>query len=182
MGGYGIGAGARDIHEEGLWIPVLKLYERGQINKTLSQIIKTNVRTPDAIFGDLGAQVASGKTGAERLNAMCDRYELDDIGQLADEIISRSEASTREAIKALPGGTFVGETSFDVPSGEVIKLVTAVTIDSEVEVLKLTLQAALVLVHRESTSLWHTLTLTAPLRLEALLIQICRIMPGVSRL
>lgn len=132
IGGYGIGAGARDIHEEGLWIPVLKLYERGQINKTLSQIIKTNVRTPDAIFGDLGAQVASGKTGAERLNAMCDRYELDDIGQLADEIISRSEASTREAIKALPGGTFVGETSFDVPSGEVIKLVTAVTIDSEV--------------------------------------------------
>ena len=48
-----------------------------------------------------GAQIASGKTGAERLNAMCDRYELDDIGQLADEIISRSEASTREAIKAL---------------------------------------------------------------------------------
>ena len=129
IGGYGIGAGARDIHEEGLWIPVLKLYERGELNDTLSKIIHTNVRTPNAIFGDLGAQVASGKTGAERLNAMCDRYGLDDIGELADEIIARSEASTRDAIKELPGGTFVGETTFDVPSGEVIKLVTSVTID-----------------------------------------------------
>ena len=131
IGGYGIGAGARDIHEEGLWIPVLKLYERGELNATLAQIIETNVRTPKAIFGDLGAQVASGKTGAERLNAMCDRYGIDDIDLLSNEIISRSETSTRDAIRKLTGGTFVGESTFDVPGGEVIKLVTSVTIDSE---------------------------------------------------
>lgn len=132
IGGYGIGAGARDIHEEGLWIPVLKLYEKGKPNQTLHQIIKTNVRTPDAIFGDLSAQLSSGKMGGERLNAMCDRYKLDDIGELADEIINRSEYATRADIRKLPGGTYHDETSFDVPGGDVITLKTAVTVDNEV--------------------------------------------------
>ncbi len=130
IGGYGIGAGARDIHEEGLWIPVMKLYEGGEPNETLHAIIRRNVRTPDAIFGDLAAQVSSGKMGGERLNAMCDRYGLDDIQQLSHEIISRSEDATRADIRKLPGGTFHGETTFDVPGGDLITLKTAVTIDN----------------------------------------------------
>lgn len=131
IGGYGIGAGARDIHEEGLWIPVLKLYERGEPNHTLHEMIRRNVRTPDAIFGDLSAQLSSGKMGGERLNAMCDRYRLDDIEQLADEIIARSEKATRDAIRELPAGTYQGETSFDVPGGDTITLKTAVTVDNK---------------------------------------------------
>ena len=124
IGGYGVGAGARDIHEEGLWIPVLKLYERGKPNDTLHQIIRSNVRTPDAIFGDLAAQVSSGKMGGERLNAMCDRYHLTDIHELSQNIIDRSESATRDDIRELPAGTFHGETSFDVPGGELITLKT----------------------------------------------------------
>ncbi len=131
IGGYGVGAGARDIHEEGLWIPVLKLYEAGTPNETLHRIIRRNVRTPDAIFGDLSAQVSSGKVGGERLSAMCERYGLSDIQELADNIILRSERATRDAIRELPAGTVHGETRFDVPGGEVITLKTAVTIDNE---------------------------------------------------
>ena len=131
IGGYGVGAGARDIHEEGLWIPVLKLYERGAPNETLHAIIRRNVRTPDAIFGDLAAQVSSGKMGGERLNAMCDRYGLDDINELSQEIIKRSESATRDAIRKLPAGTTHGVSTFDVPGGEVITLKTAVTIDTD---------------------------------------------------
>lgn len=131
IGGYGVGAGARDIHEEGLWIPVLKLYQGGKPNQTLHDIIRRNVRTPDAIFGDLSAQVSSGKVGGERLGSMCDRYGLDDIQELADNIIARSEQATRDAIRELPAGTLHGETSFDVPGGEVITLKTAVTIDNK---------------------------------------------------
>jgi N-methylhydantoinase B/oxoprolinase/acetone carboxylase alpha subunit len=132
IGGYGIGAGARDIHEEGLWIPVLKLYEAGRPNETLHRLIRRNVRTPDALFGDLGAQVASGRIGAERLNGLCDRYRLDDISELADEIIARSENATRAAIRALPSGTTHGESRFDVPGGDVVTLKAAVTIDAQV--------------------------------------------------
>ena len=131
IGGYGVGAGARDIHEEGLWIPVLKLYEAGRPNETLHRILKTNVRTPDSLFGDLAAQVSSGKIGAERVNAMCDRYELDDLEELSEEIISRSEKATRDDIKKLPSGTYHGETNFDVPGGDLITLKTAVTVDAD---------------------------------------------------
>ena len=129
VGGYGIGAGARDIHEEGLWVPVMKFYEGGKPNATLHTIMRRNTRTPNAIFGDLGAQFASGNTGAERLNAMCDRHGLADIDQLSAEIIARSEKATRDAIRELPGGVQHGESMFDVPGGDVITLKTAVYVD-----------------------------------------------------
>lgn len=131
IGGYGIGSGARDIHEEGLWIPPMKLYEAGQPNETLFAILRRNVRTPNALLGDLGAQVSSGIIASDRLNALCDRYGIEDIGLLSEEIISRSDKATRDAIRKLPGGTYHGASRFDVPGGEVIELKTAVTIDTE---------------------------------------------------
>lgn len=130
IGGYGIGAGARDVHEEGLWIPPLKLYERGKPSEMLHDIIRRNVRTPDAVFGDLSAQVSSGEAAAEHLITLCERYGIDDIEALSDEIINRSEEATRSAIRKLKPGTYHGETSFDVPGGEIITLKTAVTVDA----------------------------------------------------
>ena len=129
IGGYGIGAGARDVHEEGLWIPPSKLYEAGVPNALLHDIIRHNVRTPDHVFGDLAAQVSSGRTGAERLLVFCDMHGLTDIEELSDEIIERSRVATQRAIAALPGGTYHGESQFDVPGGDVITLHTAITID-----------------------------------------------------
>lgn len=131
IGGYGIGAGARDVHEEGLWIPPLKLYERGRENETLHAMIRRNVRTPDAVFGDLSAQVSSGEAAAEHLIALCERYGLEDIEGLSDEIVNRSEEATRAAIRKLTPGTYHGESLFDVPGGEVVTLRTAVTVDAE---------------------------------------------------
>lgn len=131
IGGYGVGAGARDIHEEGLWIPPLKLYEAGEPNKTLFSIITRNVRTPDTLLGDLGAQVSSGIIASERLNALCDRNGLEDIEELSDEIITRSEEATRNSIRQLKSGIYHGKSKFDVPGGDVIELCTAVTIDAE---------------------------------------------------
>jgi N-methylhydantoinase B/oxoprolinase/acetone carboxylase alpha subunit len=131
IGGYGIGAGARDVHEEGLWIPPLKLYERGVPNATLHAMIRSNVRTPDHVFGDLAAQVSAGQQGGERVIAMCRRYGLDDIERLGDEVIRRSEDATRAAIRRLNPGTYHGESRFDVPGGEVITLKAAVTIDAD---------------------------------------------------
>lgn len=131
IGGYGIGAGARDVHEEGLWIPPLKFFDAGAANATLHDIIRRNVRTPDHVFGDLAAQVASGAAGGERMVAMCERYGMQDIEALSDEIIRRSEEATRAAIRRLEPGTYRGESAFDVPGGEVITLKTAVTVDAD---------------------------------------------------
>ena len=78
IGGYGIGAGARDVHEEGLWIPPAKL-TAGKPNVLLHEVIRHNVRTPDHVFGDLAAQVSSGRIGGERLAAFCALHGLADI-------------------------------------------------------------------------------------------------------
>ena len=131
IGGYGVGAGARDVHEEGLWIPIAKLYQAGEPNALLFDIIRHNVRTPEAVMGDLAAQVSSGRVGAERLQLLCDRHGLDDIDALADEIIDRSEAATRRSIGQLTPGTYHGESRFDIPGGDEIVLKAAVTIDAD---------------------------------------------------
>lgn len=130
IGGYGVGAGARDVHEEGLWIPMLKLYEAGEPNKVLHEMIRRNVRTPDHVFGDLAAQVSSGRLACKRLSALLDRQGYDDIDLLSEEIIARSEKATRDSIRKLKPGTYHGESSFDVPGGDVITLKTAVTVDA----------------------------------------------------
>ena len=129
IGGYGVGAGARDVHEEGLWIPLAKLYERGRPNGLLFDIIRRNVRTPEFVSGDLAAQVAAGRVGAERLNALCDRHGFDDIEALSEAVLARSEQATRDSIRKLPAGTFHGESVFDVPGGARITLRCAVAVD-----------------------------------------------------
>jgi N-methylhydantoinase B len=131
VGGYGIGAGARDVHEEGLWIPPLKLYQRGEPCEVLHAMIRSNVRTPDAVFGDLAAQVSSGRAASERLIGLCRRYGMPGIEELSDEIIRRSEEATRSAIRKLKAGTYNGESTFDVPGGQLITLKAAVTIEPD---------------------------------------------------
>jgi len=129
VGGYGIGAGGRDVFEEGLWIPISKLMVQGERNPDVWRFILSNVRQPDHMAGDLHAQVASGEVGARRLNTLCDEHGLDDIEDLADEIIERSEAATRRSIRALPAGTYHARSTLDLADGSEIDIVVALTVD-----------------------------------------------------
>jgi N-methylhydantoinase B len=131
IGGLGVSVGANDVHEEGLWIPPAKLYEEGRPNELLYEIIRRNVRTPDYISGDLAAQVASARDGGEALIELCERYGLADIEALSDEIIGRSDAAMRRAIRACPAGTWNGETTIDLSGGTEITLRAALTIDHD---------------------------------------------------
>ncbi len=131
VGGYGIGAGGRDVFEEGLWIPIVKLMRRGERNDDVWKFILSNVRQPDHMAGDLHAQMASGHIGAQRLQALCDQYDLDDIEDLADEIISRSEEATRAVIRALPSGRYESSATLDLADGENIEIRCALIIDAD---------------------------------------------------
>lgn len=130
VGGYGIGAGARDVFEEGLWIPICKLMKAGERNDDVWKFILSNVRQPDHMAGDLHAQMASGEVGAQRLLALCERHGLGDIEDLADEIIERSEAATRASIRELPSGTYHASAELDLADGSRIDIVCAVTVDA----------------------------------------------------
>lgn len=133
VGGYGIGAGARDVFEEGLWIPICRLMigrdGASERNDDVWRFILSNVRQPDHMAGDLHAQMASGEVGAQRLTALCDQHGLDDIESLADEIIERSEAATRAAIGELPAGAYSASAVLDLADGSTIDIVCAVTVD-----------------------------------------------------
>lgn len=131
VGGYGIGAGARDVFEEGLWIPICKLFVKGERNGDVWRFILSNVRQPDHMAGDLHAQVASGEVGAQRLRTLCDTHGLDDIEALADEIITRSEQATRASIRELPGGTYRGDAVLDLADGSRIDIRCALAVDAD---------------------------------------------------
>ena len=94
MGGKAPGSfagDATDIFQEGLRIPPIKWFEAGRERTDVIDFILSNVRQPDHMAGDLHAQRASAEVGAQRLASLMDAHGLDDIEDLADEIISRSE-------------------------------------------------------------------------------------------
>ena len=97
---------AREIFEEGLHIPLTKLVHAGRQDDTLIQLIRANVRTPDQTMGDIWAQASANELMERRVNALMDDYQLDGLGELGDELFARSEGAMREAIRAVPNGTY----------------------------------------------------------------------------
>ena len=109
IGGRVLSAEAHEVYEEGLRVPITKLFDRGEPNHELFKIIRANVRTPDETVGDLYAQTACNAVGARSLLRMLDEFGLERIDPLADEIISRSENAMRTAIQHLPNGRYENE-------------------------------------------------------------------------
>ncbi len=113
IGGRILSAEAREVYEEGLRLPIMKLFESGEANKTLLEIIRANVRLPDEVVGDLYAQTACNDAGGRALLEMMDEFDLTSIDPVAEEIIRRSEAAVREKIRELPNGEWQSETWSD---------------------------------------------------------------------
>jgi N-methylhydantoinase B len=106
IGGRGLSADANEVFEEGLAIPITKLYAAGEPNDELLRIIQANVRTPREVVGDLHAQVAGNQVGATRLVEYLEEFELEDLENLSREIRGRSEDATRSAIREIPDGSY----------------------------------------------------------------------------
>jgi N-methylhydantoinase B len=113
IGGRILSAEAREVFEEGLRLPIMKLFDAGAPNEVLLKLIRANVRLPDEVVGDLYAQAACNDAGGRALLEMMDEFALDSIDPIADEIIRRSESAVREKIRALPQGEWTSETWSD---------------------------------------------------------------------
>jgi len=103
----------REVFEEGLQIPPMKLIRGGETDDTLLAILRRNVRTPEQTVGDLRAQVVALDLMEDRLTALMQTAGLDDLAGLAGEIQGRSEAAMRAAIARLPDGTYHSELQTD---------------------------------------------------------------------
>ena len=130
VGGRILSAEAHEVFEEGLQVPITKLFVQGEPNEELIKIIRANVRTPDETVGDLYAQAASNAVGARSLLQMMDEFQLETIEPLSDAIISRSEQAMRDGIAALPDGRYT-HTLFSDGFEQPLRIRVAVTIDGD---------------------------------------------------
>ena len=113
IGGRGFGADAHSIYEEGLYIPIMKFAARGQVDDTLTRIIRANVREPDQLIGDIYALATCNEIGHRRLIEMMEEFGLDALNEVADFILDNSRRATLEAINALPRPSATGEMTVD---------------------------------------------------------------------
>ncbi|MBI3968498.1 MAG: hydantoinase B/oxoprolinase family protein [Chloroflexi bacterium] len=104
---------AREVYEEGLRLPLSKLYKAGELNEDVLDIIRANVRVPDLVLGDLHAQVAAGHVCAERMIELLEEQGIEDLSKLGAAIMTRAEGAMRQAIRALPDGEYPFELQTD---------------------------------------------------------------------
>jgi 5-oxoprolinase (ATP-hydrolysing) len=113
IGGTRDALSVREIYEEGLQIPPMKLYRRGEPNDDLLRLIRQNVRTAEMVLGDIQAQVGANLVAARRLVEFMREYGLEDLAGLARTVQDRAERAMREAISAVPDGEYRGSAPFD---------------------------------------------------------------------
>ncbi len=103
----------REVFEEGLQIPPMKLADEGRLNDQLIKIVRANVRVPDQVVGDLMAQMAATEVAERRLLALMEEAGLDDLIDLAETIQDYSETAIRSAIRQLPDGEYCSQVTTD---------------------------------------------------------------------
>jgi N-methylhydantoinase B/oxoprolinase/acetone carboxylase alpha subunit len=103
----------RDLYEEGLQIPILKLYDAGEPNEDVFAFIRENVRTPEMVLTDVEAQVTANELGNRRILAFLEEYGMSDLSALADTVQAYSERAIRKAIENLPDGIYENEVQID---------------------------------------------------------------------
>jgi N-methylhydantoinase B len=97
---------AREIYQEGLIIPPIKIASRGRINQDVLELILANVRTPDERSGDIKAQFGANQRGVDRLLELIHRYGIQEVSKYMHELLVYTEWMTRQLISQLPDGIF----------------------------------------------------------------------------
>ncbi len=124
-----------DIYEEGLQMPIVKIYREGALNDELVEIIKANVRFTDLAMGDFRAQIASVKTGERRVLHLLERYGRDAVLGSVGQIYQHSAEVGRQAVLAIPDGVYEAESFMDddgVRIGQPIPLRVRVLVKGDV--------------------------------------------------
>ncbi len=128
---------SRELYQEGVIIPPVKLVEAGEVNQALWDFFLANVRTPRERVGDLQAQLAANRIGEQRVHELASRYGVERVRDNMIDLLAYSEQLTRHGIRQLPNGTYRYEDVLDDDGLEdkPIPIAVVVTIrDEDVEV------------------------------------------------
>ena len=102
----GFSASATSVEQEGLRLPPVKLFKRGELDTEIYAIICSNIRVADQRIGDVKAQAAALKVGEDRLNELLDRYGDDTVKAAIEELRVRAARQMRVCISEIPDGTY----------------------------------------------------------------------------
>lgn len=121
---------ARDVFEEGLIIPPMKLYREGQLVEEVLQMIEANIRVPEETLGDIRAEIAATSVGERRYIELCEKYGADRLAGIVTDLLDHSEAMMRRDLARYPNGTYraVGFMDGDGLSEEMVRIEVAVTL------------------------------------------------------
>jgi N-methylhydantoinase B len=113
IGGLGMGPDGRQVFEEGLAIPIMRLARAGHMNEDLLRLVRANVREPLQVEGDIYACAACNDEGGRRLVDMMDEFEIANLDRLGETIVEASREATVARIRALPKGTYRNSLTMD---------------------------------------------------------------------
>lgn len=113
IGGLGVGPDATDVHMEGLYIPMLKLADKGVMDKTLLAMIRQNTRQPVETEGDVYSLAACNDIGCKRLVEMMTDFDIDDLTDLSDFIYKKSLNAVENEILKIPNGEYKNSMMID---------------------------------------------------------------------
>ena len=128
---------SREVYQEGLIIPAVKLYRRGELQDDVLRLILANVRTPAERRGDLNAQLAALRVGQQRVAELARRNGADLVTAGFAAILDYAERRMRRRLAELPPGTYYGEDFLDDDgwSDEPVRVALAITVSPEKLVL-----------------------------------------------
>ena len=123
----------REVYQEGIIIPPVKLVRRGEIVPDIFRLVLGQIRSKHETAGDFRAQVAANNTGVRRLNALLDRMGSENVAFYVDELLDYSERQTRAELSKLPKGIFAadGYVDNDGFTDEPVHLVAKMEIDDD---------------------------------------------------
>src|SRR3954452_18634684 len=105
-GGRGMTTDARQVYEEGLYIPLMHFAREGKVDETLVEIVRSNVREPIQVVGDLYSLATCNEIGCRRLIEMMDEFAIDDLDRLGTHVLEKSKQASLEAIRKIKPATY----------------------------------------------------------------------------
>jgi N-methylhydantoinase B len=122
---------AREIYQEGIRIPPIRIVAGGEINVEVLALILHNVRTPKEREGDLAAQIGSCRVGERRITELVEKYGAAKVDELSDALLTYSERLMRAQLRTMPEGRFEAEDFLDSDgvTDEPISIKVAITFD-----------------------------------------------------
>lgn len=122
-----------DVQQEGLILPGLKVYKRGQPDREIFELIRFNSRMPELVIGDLEAQVAATRTGEQRLIAIQQKFGSERLQVATRQIKRHGESLARQALAQLPRGRWSAEDLVDDDgiTSEPVPIKVTVSIDDQ---------------------------------------------------